>query len=251
VLQYHRDGKRINGNRPSNHMISIKAIVFDMDGLMIDSERLYFQTQHDIASRYGKKVTDQLLWRMMGRKPIESVKIFIRDLNIRESAEAVLELRNEMMRKKLKTELAVMPGLNEIIRFFSSKINLGIATGASKEFLDIVVDKLGIRNHFLVLQASDEIINGKPDPEIYLTACQKLGVFPPDCVVLEDSENGVWAGKNAGCYVIAVPSEYTRAQDFSPADIIVNNLIEAKEHIDDLITASAGGSSQAGEKPRR
>lgn len=219
-------------------MVSTKAIIFDMDGLMIDSERLYFQTQHDIAARYGKKVPVSLLWRMMGRKPIESMRIFVREMDISDSAEQVLEWRDEMMRHKLKTDLVAMPGLFEIIDFFAPKVKLAVCTGAPKEFLDLVVDGLKIRNRFSVLQASDEIRHGKPDPEIYLTTCRKMHLAPGEAVVLEDSANGVLAGKRAGCYVVAVPSEYTRCQDFTPADKIVDNLIAARRHLLHLMGAS-------------
>jgi len=209
----------------------IKALIFDMDGLMIDSERLYFQVEGEISALYGKNVNKKTLWKMMGRKSIESIRIFVTELNLPEKPEKILEMRDKMMKEKLRTDLEPMPGVFDLIHSFYKCLKLAIATGATQEFLDIVLDKLGIRERFSVLQASDEIIRGKPDPEIYLKTCEKLTLKPAECIVLEDSGNGVRAGKSAGCYTIAVPSEYTEGQDFGWADFVADNLLVAKNHI--------------------
>jgi HAD superfamily hydrolase (TIGR01509 family) len=209
----------------------MKAIIFDMDGLMIDSERLYKEAQNNLALRFDRVMTEEMRMRMMGRKPIESLRLFVKELDIPVDAEKMLEMRNDIMREKLKNELVPMPGLFHIIDAFYKKLKLAICTGAQAEFLDIVVDKLGIRERFDVLQDSDNIKNGKPDPEIYLKTCERLNLNPRECVVLEDALNGVSAGKSAGCYVIAVPSEYTRGQDFGAADFIAENLFDATNHI--------------------
>jgi HAD superfamily hydrolase (TIGR01509 family) len=213
----------------------MKALIFDMDGLMIDSERLYFQAQRDIADKYEKPLKEETLWKMMGRKPIESITLFVNELDIPASPEEILELRNGIMKEKLENDLEAMPGLDHIVEFFHGRLKLAIATGAQKEFLDIAVDRLGIRKRFDVLQPSDDIRNGKPDPEIYLKACERLDMEPQQCVVLEDSSNGALSGKRAGCYVIAVPTEYTREQDFSFADFIARDLFHAQEHVTEIM----------------
>lgn len=209
----------------------IKAVVFDMDGLMIDSERLYFEVEREMARRYGREVKDETLWRMMGRKPIEGLTIFVEELGLPlEPAEAV-RLRNDLMRERMKHDLQPMPGLFSILEALHGKFKLAVSTGAPQEFLDIALNKLGVREKFDALQASDHIRKGKPAPEIFLKTCQKLGVRPEEAIVLEDSENGVIAGKRAGCFVIAVPSEYTRGQDFSQADFIATSLFDAEIYI--------------------
>ncbi len=213
----------------------IKALIFDMDGLLIDSERLYFQTEREMARKFNKTVEDKTLWKMMGRNPIESMEIFVREVGLSLSPEEALGMRNLIMRNKLKNDLKPMPGLHHILDTFSGRLKMAVCTGAQKEFLDIVVDKLGIRNRFNVLQSSDEIRKGKPHPEIYLKACSQLKLSPEDCVVLEDSSNGALAGKRAGCYVIAVPSEYTKEQDFRFADFVAEDLFQAEMHITTLL----------------
>jgi len=216
-------------------VFEMKAILFDMDGLMIDSERLYKQTQYELAARYGKTMTEEIRMDMMGRKPIESISLFVERLNIPVKPEEMLEIRSNIMREKMKYELEPMPGLFHIIDTFYKGLHLAVCTGAQKEFLDIMVDNFKIREKFDVLQDSDEIQKGKPDPEIYLTAISKLNVVPRECFVLEDALHGVQAGKNAGRYVIAIPTEYTSTQNFSAADYIASDLFEAAAHIESIL----------------
>jgi len=204
---------------------------------MIDSERLYWQVERDIARRYGKEVKDETLWKMMGRRPIEGLRIFVEDLKLPITAEEALRMRDQRMREKYKNESEPMPGLFHILDTFYGKLQLAVCTGAQKEFLDVVVDRLGIRGKFQVLQASDEIKKGKPDPEIYLACCRGLVLDPSMCVVLEDSSNGALAGKRAGCYVIAVPSDYSGGQDFEFVDFVAKDLVDAESHILGLLQA--------------
>lgn len=208
-----------------------KALIFDMDGLMIDSERLYFEVERGLARRFGKEVRDETLWRMMGRTPLEGLTIYVSELDLPLSPAEAVVIRNDLMREKMKSDLQPMPGLFHILDAFRGKRKLAVSTGAPREFLDLAVDKLGIRDRFDVLLASDEIAKGKPDPEIFLETCRRLGVPPSRVVILEDSENGVIAGKRAGCAVVAVPNDYTRGQDFSRADRVAADLFEAEKLI--------------------
>jgi HAD superfamily hydrolase (TIGR01509 family) len=202
---------------------------------MIDSERLYWQVEKDLALSYRKEVKEETLWKMMGRRPIEGLRIFVEDLGLPISAEEALALRDVRMREKYRDESEAMPGLFHILDTFYGKLELAVCTGAQREFMEVVVDRLKIREKFNVLQASDEIKKGKPDPEIYLTTCARLGAHPRGCIVLEDSSNGALAGKRAGCYTIAVPSEYSRGQDFSFVDFVASDLFAAEKHIFGLL----------------
>jgi HAD superfamily hydrolase (TIGR01509 family) len=213
-----------------------EAIIFDMDGLMVDSERLYWQVEREIARQFGKKVGEETLWKMMGRGPIEGMRIFVQELELPITSERAKEMRDERMRKKYRDESQPMPGLIQILDAFYGRLKLAVCTGAQKEFMEIVVDRLKIRDRFDILQGSDEIGQGKPDPEIYLSACAKLGVPPRRSFVLEDSANGCLAAKRAGCYTIAVPSEYSKGQDFSGVDFIAADLFAAERHISALLS---------------
>jgi HAD superfamily hydrolase (TIGR01509 family) len=211
------------------------ALIFDMDGLMIDSERLYFAAEREMAAAYGKEIRDEQLWPLMGRKPIESLRLLREILGIETPPEELLAWRNRLMLEKMRRDLGAMPGLFEILDAFHGRLRLAVGTGAQKEFLDLALDRFGIRGRFDVLQTADGIERGKPDPEIYLLTCRRLGLPPGECIVLEDARNGVLAGKAAGCPVIAVPNDYTRGQDFSAADWVEPDLFAAARRIEKLL----------------
>jgi HAD superfamily hydrolase (TIGR01509 family) len=213
----------------------VKGLIFDMDGLMIDSERLYFQVEREMARAWGKDVTGETLKKMMGRNPEESIQIYVNDLDISLPAAEVLNQRNARMKEKLQAELQPMPGFYHILSHFRSRLLMAVATAAQQEFLDIVIDKLAVRQYFKILQSSDEISKGKPDPEIYMVVCDKMGLSTDQCMVLEDSQNGALAGKRAGCYVIAVPSVYTQEHNFDCVDFVADDLFSACQHIEKLI----------------
>jgi HAD superfamily hydrolase (TIGR01509 family) len=209
----------------------MRAIVFDMDGLMIDSERIYWDAGRHIARQYGKEVSDQTLGRMMGRKPLESLTVFAREIGIPQPPEVLLAAREARVVAALEAGVEPMPGLMDVLPVLGQKYKLAIATSARRSMVDIIMGSLGVEHYFTVVQTSDDVTNGKPDPEIYLKAMGKLGVEPAESVVLEDSSNGAMSGKRAGAYVIAVPSQYTRQQDFSFADYIAADLHDAAAHI--------------------
>ncbi len=212
-------------------MPGYQAIIFDMDGLMVDTERLYFACNHEIAARYGKSVGHDVLRQMMGRAPLESIGLFCEALQISQSPAAILAEREELMVARLRGGFTAMPGLRELIEHVNGRYRLAIATGSPQRFLDIIVDQLKLRDHFEVLQTSDGIRQGKPHPEIYLRAMARLGVRGEHCIVLEDSPNGVKAGRAAGAYVIAVPNEHTQDGDLSAAHVRVRDLHAARQHL--------------------
>jgi len=201
---------------------------------MIDSEKVYFEAGRVIAREFHKEVSDQTLGRMMGRKPLESVALFAQELGIDEDPETLLKRREARVVSVLEQGVDPMPGLDYILKTLQPRFPLAIATSAPKYIVDVVMRKLDVRQFFRVIQTSDDVVNGKPDPEIYLKAMGKLEVKPADCIVLEDSSNGALAGKRSGAYVIAVPSIYTRGQDFSFVDYVASDLPDAARHIESL-----------------
>lgn len=209
----------------------LKSLIFDMDGLMVDSERLYLEVERDMARRYGKEFGLDAWQRMMGLKPEEGMRIFVEELGLPITPEKALAMRDVEMRKKYREEAEPMPGLYHILEAFDGKLALAVCTGAQREFMEIVVDKLGIRGRFSVLQTADEVERGKPDPEVYLACCAKLGLEPRSCAVLEDCENGALAAARAGCYTIVVPTEHSKDQDFRCADFVAADLFEAERHV--------------------
>ena len=205
-------------------MHKTRALIFDMDGLMVDTERLYIASEYTLAARYGKRPGDDTIARMMGRRPIEAISIFVEELGIPADPAAVLAERDLLMEEAMRNDLAPMPGLFSLLETFAGRLLMAIATGAPQAFLDIMLDTLDIRGRFSILQSSDNIRNGKPHPEMYLRTAERLELPPPACLVLEDSENGIIAAKEADCTAVAVPNEHTRTQNFSRADHVAASL---------------------------
>src|SRR3954452_12254629 len=217
----------------------IRAIVFDMDGLMVDTEELYWQVGRALAAEYGKTVLDETLLKMTGRDRLVSSQVFAADTGIPLSGEEGMHRRESMMLDLFRRGgLKSMPGLREILDRFRGRLKLGVATSSPRVLVEAALPALEVHAHFDAITAGDEIANGKPNPEIYLKTMAKLNVKPAECVVLEDAPLGATAGKAAGAYVIAVPSRLTVHADFSKiADARVADLFEASERIESLVSA--------------
>ncbi|HEX8911569.1 MAG TPA: HAD family phosphatase [Humisphaera sp.] len=214
----------------------IRAVIFDMDGLMIDSERVYWQAGREVAARRGKAVLDETLGRMMGRSPIDSMTVFATETGIAEDPAALLAERDERVLQIINEGVTPMPGLFEALGQLHGTYRLAIATSAKRYMVDAIDRTVNFVRFFEAVQTSEGVVNGKPDPEIYLKAMARLGVPPGDCAVLEDSSNGARAGKRSGAYAIAVPSEHTRDQDFSFVDYVAKDLLDAVARVRSLGT---------------
>jgi HAD superfamily hydrolase (TIGR01509 family) len=218
----------------------LRAIIFDMDGLMVDTEPLYWEVARRLARAHGTTVADATLRKMMGRSRLDSMRIFAGDCGITSiTPEALLAQREKLMLERYAQGVQAMPGLHEILRRFSGRLKLAVATSSPRKFTDVLLPAMKVDRYFEVIQTGDEISNGKPDPEIYLKAIAKLRLGPSACVVLEDSHAGALSGHRAGAKVVAVPSHLTETEDFSFAHARVQNLSEASDWIASRLEASA------------
>jgi len=207
--------------------MSYKAVIFDLDGLLIDSETLYHKVSYSMTAELGKTLTEETIAKQMGRSPLESLEIYRKDLGIEHlTAQELVDIRHERMIREFRENLEPMPGALEIIRRLHGRMRMALATGSPQELMKIAFERFDLDRFFEYVQTSEELLYGKPDPEIYQLTIKALQVKPGECIVLEDSSNGVLAGHHAGCFVIAVPNEHTQRQDFSCADALVNDLTE-------------------------
>jgi len=217
-----------------------QAIIFDMDGLMVDTEPLYWEVARKLAQAHGTSVADNTLRRMMGRSRIDSMRIFASACRIdKPCPEDLLIEREKLMLERYARGVQPMPGLREILDRFHGRLKLAVATSSPRKFTDALLPALGVARYFDVIQTGDEITHGKPDPEIYLKAMSKLQIEPRSCIVLEDSHAGALSGHRAGAHVIAVPSYLTEHEDFSFADARARNLSETCGLIEAQLDRSA------------
>jgi len=209
-----------------------QVLIFDLDGLLIDSEVIYHRVSHELARLLGREHRDEISAMQMGRTPLESMVILREELGIEShSARELVDMRNQMMIREFRRELKPMPGALEILRRFHKHMRLAIGTGSPYLLAAEALELLGITDYFDLIVTSDQITKGKPDPEIYLGIANSLKIEPGNCIVLEDSSNGARSGCLAGCYVIAVPNVHTQEQDFTCVQSRAANLYEAADMI--------------------
>lgn len=186
-----------------------QTVIFDMDGTLIDTEKYYRIFWPKALAAFGYHMTDEqvLSMRSLGRPfaPAKLKEWFGQDLDYY----AVRDLRKEMMEKHLdNVGLELKAGAIECLEYLKSHgITAAIATATDLQRTEKYLDKLGIRHYFDKLISATMVPEGKPSPDIYLYACEQLGISPKDAIAVEDSPNGVLSAYGAGCKVIMVPDQ--------------------------------------------
>lgn len=214
----------------------IAAVIFDMDGLMIDSEPLQKQAWQATARRYGRVIDDALFTRMLGLRDVESTALVIGALGLTFDAQSLWTERNELYLSGLPGHVRAMPGLHELLAELPVRgLRRAVATSGVRRYVEIVMRELGLENTFDALVVSQDVSRGKPAPDVYLLAAQRLNVLPAQCLVLEDAPNGIAAAKAAGMKCIAIPNDDTRALDLSAADVVLPSLLAVRDSLDELI----------------
>lgn len=203
------------------------AVIFDMDGVIVDNAEFHKKAWREFCEKYGKHLSeDEMRSHIYGRTNRNTLKyIFDRkmsDLEIVEYGEEKERIYRALYAPLLKTT----PHLIDFLKLLQeNKITTIIATSADKPNIDFVLDGLEIRKYFSNITDASEVKNGKPNPEVYLLAAKKIGFDPNCCIVIEDSVSGVRAGKAAGMKVIAITTTHTK-NELGEADLIINDFSE-------------------------
>jgi HAD superfamily hydrolase (TIGR01509 family) len=199
--------------------------VFDLDGLMFNTEELYQEVGSEILRRRGYRFTQELLDQMMGRPSRVALQLMIDTHTLKATVEELLAETDEIFPEILRTRLAPMPGLVELLETLERHaVPKGIATSSRRAFVERVLGKFGFEARFSPILTSEDIVEGKPHPEIYLTAAERLAIPPGEMLVLEDSQNGCRAAVAAGALTVAVPGAHSRKHDFSGAALVADSL---------------------------
>lgn len=205
----------------------IKAVILDMDGLIIDSEPIHSKAFEAILKEYGHEAEyDEFgMVQVAGLKTKASWMQLLEKYPIVEDLEILVDKKRKYYWEILKLEIKPMPGLLDLIRLAKDKeLKTAIASNSNLKMIELVLDELRIKSEFDIIISGDFVEKAKPHPEIYLTAAKELEIDPKDCLALEDSAIGVTAASAAGMKVIAVPTSVTRTEDFSKALLIVSSL---------------------------
>lgn len=185
----------------------IKAVIFDMDGLMIDSERVTFEGYQHVMKKMGLEITRDFYLTLLG-KPIKGIYQRFYDAYGNDfPIEAVIKEVHQYMADLFETEgVPLKPGLSQLLEYLKAhQYRTIVATSSNRDRVDKILARAGITAYFDDSICGDEVTKGKPDPEVFLKSCEKLGITPDQAIVLEDSEAGILAASRAKIQVLCVP----------------------------------------------
>ena len=213
------------------------AIIFDVDGLIVDSEELYSRTYIETLADFGKTIVREEYTACVGIPVEENAAQAVKLFELNTTPEAYCEAWMDRFEEAISTPggIDLMPYIVDLLKHVSERYPLGIASSTKRQRMMMTlttgllphIDVDSLDDMFSTILSGSDVIHTKPAPDIYLLAAEELEVDPARCVVFEDSQAGVIAGKSAGMTVWAVPNFYTSHQDHSQADRILDGLNEA------------------------
>jgi HAD superfamily hydrolase (TIGR01509 family) len=206
-------------------MRKISAVCFDLDGLMFNTEVIFNEVGYELLRRRERQMTHDLITAMMGRRAIEAVQVMIDWHELDDTAEALIDESQVLFFQLAEDRLAAMPGLYELLEAIESrKLPKGVATSSARAYLEKILGKFEMLDRFHSILTAEDVVVGKPNPEIYLKAAARLGVPPEEMLVLEDSQAGTNAAAAAGAYAVSVPHEHSANHDFRNASLVAEAL---------------------------
>jgi HAD superfamily hydrolase (TIGR01509 family) len=194
--------------------VSVAAVVFDLDGVLIDSEGAWSAARRDIALEHGGHWPDDAQHQMMGMSSTEWSHYMHEELGVaispREISDTVVARLSDLYRRRLP----LITGARQAVAGLASAWPLGLASSANPPIIELVLELSGLADRFRVTVSSEEVPRGKPAPDVYLEAARRLDLAPEDCAAVEDSSNGIRSAAAAGMTVLALPNrEFPPARD--------------------------------------
>ncbi|MBI4532317.1 MAG: HAD family phosphatase [Candidatus Melainabacteria bacterium] len=204
---------------------NISAIISDMDGTLLDSEPLHLMAYQQLLARYGIRYTEVENREFLGRTDYAMTQILIERYHLKTTAEDLVQEKETILARLLRKHAVARPGVLKVLQQ-AKHLGLPVAIGSAATLatIKLVVSTLHLEPYVKTLVSADDVENGKPAPDIFLLAAKRLGVNPKNCLVIEDSQNGVRAAKAAGMHCVAVPCDATRHEDHGKADVILTTL---------------------------
>lgn len=206
----------------------LEAVIFDMDGVILDSEPVHFGVEREMLERFGVEFQFEEHTGFVGQTTLDLWNALCAKYGIPEDPVALAREDNENYQSTLiNTEIQPIPGVRELITELDRRyVKMVVASSAVRKNIDIVLNKFLLKEYFQGYVSGQDVFKTKPDPEIFLRASAMVGASPEKCVVIEDAAHGVHAAKNAGMTCIAYRNENSGRQDLTAADHIVESLSE-------------------------
>ena len=205
----------------------LNTVIFDMDGLLIDSEPLWYEAAYEVFVSYGIRLTPVQYATTTGLRTKEFIQWWFREFNILDADHAAVDRAiTKAVIEKIETKGKTLPGVGHVLNYFiEKKYKIGLASSSDLSIIDVVVEKLGIRNHLSVIESAEQLQYGKPHPQVYLNCAAALNSDPTECICFEDSFNGMIAAKAARMKCIVVPAASERQHPkFGAADLRLSSL---------------------------
>jgi HAD superfamily hydrolase (TIGR01509 family) len=204
------------------------AVAFDLDGVLVESEQVWDAAREELVRERGGTWNDDATTDMMGMSSKEWSSYMHDHLGVPMDPE---EINDDVVRRvasAYKEHLPLLPHAVETVRELAARWRLGVASSSNRPIIELVLERTGVRDCFAAIVSSEEVANGKPAPDVYLSAARELAVAPAECVAIEDSTNGIKAAVAAGMRTIAVPSREFRPDDevLATAAVVVDSLAE-------------------------
>lgn len=210
----------------------VHAVIFDLDGVLVDSEPVWQRVRHEFVLERGGRWPDDAQHRLMGMSTPEWARYLADELAVGLPPEQIAELVVDRMAGEYASTLPLLPGATEVVEALATSWPLGLASSSPRRLIDGLLDAAGLGDAFLATVSTEEVAGGKPAPDVYLTVAHRLGVSPPHCVAVEDSTNGVRAALAADMAVVAIP----RPQ-YPPAAEVLAQVSLVLKQITDLTPA--------------
>jgi HAD superfamily hydrolase (TIGR01509 family) len=212
-------------------MISAKAIFWDNDGILVDTERLYFQATREVLATIDIELTRELYIEHFLTKDTGVSALAISKGISDGDIEELRRVRNERYTQLLRTEPLVIDGVRDVLVALHGSHSMGIVTSSRQDHFDVIHERSGLLPYFQFVLTSADFSKSKPDPEPYLLALERSGFHKDECLVIEDSERGLAAAKAAGLRCIVVPSDLTRGGRFDGAHAVLGNIRELADEL--------------------
>jgi HAD superfamily hydrolase (TIGR01509 family) len=203
------------------------AVIFDLDGVLVDSEQVWDDVREALAHERGGRWHERAQRDMMGMSSPEWSRYMHERIGLSESPEEINRIVVERMLERYAAGPPWLPGAVETVRRLAGEFVLGLASSSNREIIDRVLEAGGIEDCFRATASSEEVAAGKPAPDVYLEVARRLGVDPRACTAVEDSHNGIRSAKAAGMCCIAIPNAHFPPGDaVAEADAVVGSLAE-------------------------
>jgi HAD superfamily hydrolase (TIGR01509 family) len=209
-------------------MSEIEAVVFDLDGLLLDTEQVWDEVREALVRERGGRWHDRAQADMMGMSSHEWSRYLHEELGLPEPPEELNRLVVERMEERYRDALPVIDGAVDAVRRMAERWPLGLASSSNRPLIDLVLERMGVADLFRATISSEEVERGKPAPDVYLEAARRLGVPPERAAAVEDSASGIRAAKAAGLRVVAIPNRHFPPGDdvLALADVRLDSLAE-------------------------